>query len=140
MIDNNTMITHFRYCFIVLSLICLAATSCSDSNLEQQGWDNNALLPFGDVDLHPLGETVTMPFTCSDVWKAKATESWVSIKPNNGNPGTTYISITVPPNLGEDRETEIHIGGETLKVTQNQAVLSVDETEFDDVSEHAFEV
>lgn len=140
MIDNNTMITHFRYCFIVLSLIFLAATSCSDSNLEQQGWDNNALLPFGDVDLHPLGETVTMPFTCSDVWKAKATEAWVSIKPNNGNPGTTYISISVPPNLGEDRETEIHIGGETLKVTQNQAVLSVDETEFDDVSEQAFEV
>ena len=118
--------------FISAMCLCAALVSCSDDKMQQEGILGNALLPFEDVKLHPLGETVKMSFSSANDWMMKrtveASSEWLSVSPSSGKAGTTEITITVNPCLDEDRMEELMFGSEPLKVSQDRAVLSIDRT------------
>lgn len=113
--------------------LCAALVSCSDDKMQQEGIPGNALLPFEDVKLHPLGETVKMSFSSANDWmmtrrNVEASSKWLSVSPSSGKAGTTEITITVNPCLDENRMEELMFGSEPLKVSQDRAFLSIDRT------------
>lgn len=127
------------------AIVCcvFSLIACSDKALQQDKVDGDMIiLPFGDIELHPLGQKVSMPFTCSSSWSVetdKEKPDWLTVEPSSGEAGTTQITITASPNVGsKDRSVTLKFPGKDLVVEQQRTVLSVDKSAFDDAEKQAF--
>lgn len=124
------------------AIVCcvFSLSACSDKALQQDKVDSDMIiLPFGDIELHPLGQKVSMPFTCSNNWSVIGETDWLTVTPSSGKAGTTQITIEARPNVGsENRSFTLKFPGKDLVVEQQRTVLSVDKSAFDDAEQQVF--
>ena len=137
--------TRIRLFFVLLTV--LVAGSCGDDSYLQQGTTEDAILPIGDVEVHPLGDVFKVAFTSPVAWKMNFDyypddeSGWFSILPTSvtGKAGTTVVTFTVDPNVSIDRNCTVRFfntegSREKLKefvISQDRAYLTVSEENID---------
>ncbi len=120
---------------LISLLACLVCVSCDKDEQESvNGNSNTTILPIGDIEVHPLGDQITVSYTSATSWTSylSGNQDGVQYSPDHGVAGTTVITITVDPNLSfEDRETILSFSAsngdsDSFKLSQDNAVLWLD--------------
>ena len=108
------------------------AVSCTKDKQDQYQDGNMTYLPISDIEVHPLGDVISVSYTSEGSWEAVITSDetgWISLD-KSGSAGTTYMEITVDPCLDHDRTATISfVRGElvldSFVIVQNKAVIDV---------------
>ena len=83
----------------------LVTVSCTKDKQDQYQDGNMTYLPISDIEVHPLGDVISVSYTSEGNWEAVINSDetgWISLD-KSGSAGTTYMEITVDPCLDHDR-------------------------------------
>lgn len=132
-----------RSTWILFAMFSLL-TACKKDSQDAYGDGDMSFLPLSEeMNIHPLGDVITVTYTSEHNWKMKfdgsdQMPSWIALSSTSGSAGTVNLDFVVSPNLS-GRQNIVKItfrsinSGQTLDectIIQQPAIIDVDKEDF----------
>lgn len=116
--------------FSVLLLSAVFLVACDTERMNQESTSSKNAVSISEIKFHPIGGTAEFSITSANAWSIEhSLPSWISVSPQNGNPGTTTVTLSAGMaqwDYNDYIRVESHVGDlAEVKVYQEEPKLSV---------------